>query len=51
MGNTLFERWNDGEKLNLNAFTICLFKAFIEADGNNRGKMVKEWPEWFPLNW
>lgn len=48
---TLFEQWNDNEVSNLNEFTLCLFKSFIAADGNNRAKLKKAWPEWFPINW
>jgi len=43
----LFDIWSDGEKLNLNKFTVTLFQLFQFADGNNRQKILDTWPEYF----
>lgn len=43
----LYDRWMDGEKLNLNKFTITLFQLFQYADGINKGKILEAWGEYF----
>lgn len=43
----LFDRWFDGEKLNLNKFTVTLFQLLQYADGVNRRKILDNWPEYF----
>ncbi len=43
----LYDRWMDGEKLNLNKFTLTLFQAFQYADGVNKTKILQNWSEYF----
>ena len=43
----LYDQWCDGQQINLNNFTNKLFEAFQVADGINRSKFIKEWPEFF----
>ncbi len=43
----LYDRWMDGEKLNLNKFAITLFQLLQFADGSNRKIILDNWPEYF----
>jgi hypothetical protein len=43
----LYDKWFDGENLNLNKFTITLFQLFQFADGGNRQIIIDKWPEYF----
>ncbi len=43
----LYDRWMGNEALNLNTFTVTLFRLFQCADGNNQGKIVDAWGEYF----
>jgi hypothetical protein len=43
----LYDQWYEGEQKNLNNFTKKLFEAFMIADGTNRAKFIREWPEYF----
>ncbi|MDB4926607.1 MAG: hypothetical protein JWR23_2663 [Mucilaginibacter sp.] len=37
----LYDRWMDKEALNLNTFTVTLFRLIQCADGNNKGKILQ----------
>lgn len=43
----LYDRWFDNEVLNMNLFTLALFKAFQLADGTNKKRILVGWPELF----
>ncbi len=47
MPKYIFDQWYDGEATNLNNFTTKIFEAFVIADGANRSKLMKAFPEWF----
>lgn len=43
----LYDQWFEDEGLNLNQFTITIFKAFQYADGKNKAKIISSRPDWF----
>ena len=43
----LYDQWMDNEVLNLNTFTVALFKLFQYADGRNKQKILDAWGEYF----
>lgn len=45
--NNLFDKWYNGESLNINKFTKKLFELYCLADGSNRIKLKHSYPEYF----
>ena len=43
----IYDQWFDGELPNPNGFTRAMIKLWEEADGINRGRMIKAFPEFF----
>lgn len=46
---TDYDQWINGEMRNPGAFQSTIFNAYAQADGSNRRKLVKAFPEWFDI--
>lgn len=47
MNRCLYDQWFDGESKNISNFVEGLFRLVAFADGTNKERIVKTWPEYF----